>query len=189
MRRTVGRVAERLRCPVLFVPGNHDLRDPVEEIAGVNIDGRVHSLRGLSVAGLGGAGPTSYGFPYEWTEREADLVLANLFPDEASSPDIFLSHAPPANTTLDRTARGVHVGSSAVRDWLGRVRPRLFVCGHIHEARGVERIEEVPCLNAGALGEPYGETIVWTVEWASGSPARVESLRPGLDGRPEIRAW
>jgi Icc-related predicted phosphoesterase len=189
MRRTVGGVAEVLRCPVLFVPGNHDLRDPVEEIAGVNIDGRVHRVRGLRVAGFGGAGPTPYGFPYEWTEREAALSLEAMFGGEPNSPDIFLSHTPPVKTTLDRTARGAHVGSPAVRDWLRRVRPRLFVCGHIHEARGVERVEGVPCLNAGALGEPHGEAIVWIVQWESGSPIRVESLRPGPEGEPEVRVW
>jgi Icc-related predicted phosphoesterase len=185
----VDRVADRLGCPVLFVPGNHDLRDAVEETRGTNIDGRVVRVAGLAVAGFGGAGTTPLHFPYEWTESEADAALAAIFGGDASRPDLFLSHTPPARCMLDRTWHGEHVGSRAVRAWLRRARPRLFVCGHIHEAWGLERIEGVRCLNAGALGEPYGETIVWVVELDPSGPAGIESRRREPGKEAELRVW
>jgi len=188
VRRVVSRVRETLGCPVVFVPGNHDLPDPSGDVDGVNADRRIDEVAGLRIAGFGGAGPTRFGFAYEWTEDEADATLGKLFAEVGSGVDIFLSHTPPVNTTLDRTARGENVGSAAVKRWLERVRPKLFVCGHIHEAWGVEWLWGVPCLNAGALGEPHAQDIAWRVEWDRG-PVRIVSFVRGPDGEPVERVW
>jgi Icc-related predicted phosphoesterase len=178
VRGVLRRVREGLDCPLLFVPGNHDLADPPWGLDGLNVDGRVAEVSGLRVVGLGGSGPSRFGFPYEWTEEEAGRILAALFPHPPERAiDVFLSHSPPAGTTLDRTHRGEHVGSRTVREWLARIGPRLFVCGHIHEAWGVEEVDGVPCLNAGGLGEPYGRVIACRIEWEEG-PRRIEILRP-----------
>lgn len=185
--RSVGRVLRRVRgalgCSLVFVPGNHDLADPPAGRDGLNVDGRVADVGGLRVFGFGGSGPSKFGFPYEWTEEEAERVLAALFPHPNEREiDIFLSHSPPAETALDRTRRGEHVGSVTVRHWLARIRPRLFVCGHIHEAWGIEEVEGVPCLNAGGLGEPYGRIIACRIDW-EGGPRRIEILhRDSADG-------
>jgi len=174
-------------CPVVFVPGNHDLDDPPDEVGAINADRRIVEIAGLRVAGFGGAGPTRFGFPYEWSEEQGQVALATMFND-AGQVDVFLSHSPPAATTLDRTAHGAAVGSTAVKDWIGRVRPKLFVCGHIHEAWGVEDLDGVPCVNAGALGEPYGRDLVWVVDWCDG-PGRIRSFCRGASGDAEQREW
>jgi Icc-related predicted phosphoesterase len=189
MRRTVFLVRDRLRCRTLFVPGNHDLRDPAPELDELNCDGRILRVAGLRIAGLGGSGPGRFGFPYEWTEREADVALGKILGQRAEEPLLLLCHTPPRDTTLDRTHRGDHVGSVSVRTWIGRARPELFVCGHIHEARGVERIDEVLCLNAGALGDPHGEELVWVVDWSDTGAVRIESRTRGRSGTVERRAW
>ena len=179
--------AELCRSPVVFVPGNHDLPDPPPHPQAVNADGRVVEVAGLSIAGFGGAGPTTFGFAYEWTEEEGERRLQESFAGIAS-PDILLSHNPPAGTALDRTERGPNVGSPAVKRAIAGLRPALFVCGHIHEAWGVEWLDGVPCVNAGGLGEPYGREIVWSVDWDAG-PATLRSLVRGADGRPRERVW
>jgi len=180
---SVGKVLERIKAatagPVLFVPGNHDLPSPPVLTAAENVDRRIIEVEGLQVAGFGGAGPTRFGFPYEWTEDVAEIALATLFTDRSTPVDVFLCHTPPAGTRLERTASGEAVGSAAVDRWLERVRPRLFVCGHIHESWGVERRHGVPCLNAGALGEPYEQEILWSVDWDRG-PVAIHSHRPGF---------
>ncbi len=186
VRRVIGRVREALDCPLVFVPGNHDMPDAVEDTAGINCDGRVVELAGLQLAGLGGAGPTRFGFPYEWREDEAEQRLRRMFSAGART-DIFVCHTPPAGTTLDRTYRGRHVGSAAVRRWIESARPKLFVCGHIHEGWGFETVEGVPCLNAGALGEPHGQAIAWIVDWSGGRPAGIRSYRETPEGGTETR--
>jgi len=184
----IAAVRRGLGCAVAFVPGNHDLPDPAGGLDAVNCDGRVVEIAGLRVAGFGGAGPGRFGFPYEWDEPEAERGLERLL-REPGAVDVAVCHTPPAGTRLDRTARGEHVGSLAVRRWIAAARPALFACGHIHEACGVERVEGVPCLNAGALGEPYGQEIVWLVRWDGRGPAAIRSLREGTGGAPREDEW
>ena len=55
-----------------------------------------------------------------------------LIPDGV---DVLVTHGPPAEI-LDRTVHGEEVGCRDLRDALERVRPRLHLFGHIHEAHG-----------------------------------------------------
>lgn len=53
--------------------------------------------------------------------------------------DIIVTHTPPkyhCDEAKDRRA----AGCEALREALWRVRPLLAICGHVHEARGVERV-------------------------------------------------
>jgi len=174
VRAMIARVRERLGARVVFVPGNHDLPDAADT-AGDNADGLRLAIDGLRISGLGGAGPGRFGFPYEWDEPEADARLAGVLAG-TDACDVLVSHTPPADTSLDRTLHGLHVGSVAVARWIERARPRLFLCGHIHEAWGVERLHGVPCVNAGAMGQPFGQPIAWLVDW-DGGPRRIRSFR------------
>ena len=187
VRRVVSTVGEALRCPVVFVPGNHDLPEPPPDTNGINADGRVVEIAGLSIAGLGGSGPAHHGFPYEWNEQEAAAKIETMLGDRRSV-DLFLFHAPPVNTSLDRLWTGGHVGSSAIANAIERARPRLLLCGHIHEAWGVECVSGAPCINAGALGDPYAQEIAWIVDWNAG-PARIQSRRILTDGSVERKDW
>ena len=110
----------------------------------------------LTVAGIGGAGPARFGFPYEWGEDE---IRARSVPD----CDVLLTHCPPALSALGRTASGSDAGSLAIRERAIR-HHGVLVCGHIHEAAGVERIGDCLCLNVGGLGRPHGKTGVGLVE-------------------------
>ena len=190
---SVGRVLFAVRdafgAEVAFVPGNHDLSDPAPHSGGTNIDRRCMEIAGLRVAGLGGAGPARFGFPYEWSENEADVALERALGESATRVDILLSHTPPHTTALDRTSRGEHVGSRAVRSWIARAQPRLVLCGHIHEAWGATTLEGVPCVNAGALGEPHPEEIVWRIAWSGDGPTSIRSVRRTAAGTIEERAW
>ncbi len=159
-----------LGLPTLWVPGNHDLPElgRGDGLLG-NVDGRVAELCGLRVAGIGGAGPALFGFCYEWTEAQ---VRALTVPD----CDILLCHAPPADTPLDRTLDGDHVGSVAIRERALAHRGAL-VCGHIHESPGVVQLGDCLVLNAGGLGEPHGRA---RVGWLGGvAEARAVDLERG----------
>lgn len=158
-------------APTLWVPGNHDLR----HVAGAgNVDGTVGTLAGLRVAGIGGAGPTRFGFPYEWDE---DDVRAMVVPD----CEVLLVHAPPRDTPLDWVPRSrVHVGSAAIRE-RALAHVGAMVCGHIHESAGVAVLGECVALNAGGLGEPWGGARIGVLEWDDGvSAAWVEDLDAGI---------
>ena len=188
MREMIGRVRERLGDRIVFVPGNHDLADPPPGLPAVNCDRRIVEPTGLRIAGMGGAGPGRFGFPYEWDEAEASRVLDELAPGPGLV-DLVLCHTPPNDCRLDLTKRGDHVGSGAVRRFLAQARPSLFVCGHIHEAWGVEHVEGVPCLNAGSLGPPHGQDIGWIVRTNGATPIWIRSIRADAEGTVTETDW
>lgn len=163
-----------LGLPMAWVPGNHDL----PEVPGQgNLDHTVGEVAGLRVAGIGGAGPNRFGFCYEWDE---DQIRARTVPE----CDVLLCHCPPLDTRLDLTKGGHHAGSAAILE-RARAHTGFLVCGHIHEAAGAQQIDDCLCLNAGALGHPFGHAQVgWLVRDDQGDRVGHEDLDTG-----ELRWW
>jgi len=77
-----------------------------------------------------------------WSTIAAEL--ATLAGDDDLSRAVFLFHAPPYRTSLDRAALDgrlvdhvpvdVHIGSVAIRRFLERRGPAVALCGHVHES-------------------------------------------------------
>jgi len=141
-----------LRIPVLFVPGNCD----PPSLVGVDIEG-ASSIHGKSVTygdltfiGLGGSPLTPFNTPFELSEEEIMDTLNSASKNIPSNSRIVLvSHAPPKNTTLDRTLGGEHAGSLNVRRFIEERKPTIVFCGHIHEARGKDNINNTIIINPG----------------------------------------
>jgi len=142
----------RLRVPVLFVPGNCDPPSLLGvDLEGVRcIDGETASYNEITFLGIGGSPPTPFHTPFEIKEKEImdklNRAAESLIDDRRF---ILLSHAPPRNTRLDRTSFGLHVGSVSVRRFIEDKRPFIVFCGHIHEARGEDRINDTILINPG----------------------------------------
>ena len=160
------RILAELGVPVFSVPGNHD---PPGSALGESLHRRLRDFRGVRLYGIGGGGPQLQGFPSEWTDAE----LARL---EIPHWDLLLSHSPPGNTSLDRNAEGVHVGSQVLRRQVEAARG-AFVCGHIHEAVGAEVVGNCLCYNAGSLGLPFGSTQVGRLEFETDGSTRTWSVQ------------
>ena len=161
-----------LGVDVAYVPGNHD--HPDLSFSG-NIDGRTTTMGGLSIGGIGGAGPDRMGFCYEWDED-----------DVRSRPqldvDILLSHCPPLDTAFDRLPSGDDVGSVAVRERVQAL-DGVAVFGHIHEAHGVGVLGDCLAINPGGLGPPMAHP---RAGWIYGTEAVVlKDLRNGTQVRAE----
>jgi Icc-related predicted phosphoesterase len=76
----------------------------------------------------------------------------NLIPN---SIDILICHGPPYNL-LDETCRGDHPGSDEMLTVMARLDDlKLFVCGHIHEGRGIDYHMGVPIVNACSVNSRY----------------------------------
>ncbi len=84
-------------------------------------------------------GQRGWGFQY-WGEQEAERVWAHSEMDDA---DIVVTHTP-AYGYCDIAMEGERAGCVALTRRLEVVRPMLYVCGHIHDARGFERVRWGP---------------------------------------------
>jgi Icc-related predicted phosphoesterase len=141
-----------LRIPVLFVPGNCD----PPSLAGVDMEG-VSCIHGRNVSygdlvflGVGASPPTPFSTPFELTE---DKIMETLVRASSNLPVarwvVLVSHAPPRDTQLDKTSVGLHVGSSSVRKFIEERQPSIVFCGHIHEAKGRDKIGATLIVNPG----------------------------------------
>lgn len=139
---------------VAIVAGNMDPH-PLENIFAEEahfVDGRSVWWDDIAIFGVSGSPPTPMRTPYEIGE---DDIMARAERGWSNATQarwrIFVPHAPPANTTLDRIGSGGkrHVGSTSVRAFIDRRQPDLVVSGHIHEARGMETLGRSIVVNCG----------------------------------------
>lgn len=149
-------LSDQLDAPCVFVPGNHD-RDlsgyshrqsgwtqaamPARwpgPAGAVDADGRVVTVAGLRIAGLGGSIRYNGG-PNQWSERQQRrrarrivwrTTVTALLHGARSPVDVLLTHSP---------ARGVgdaddrpHRGFECFLPLLRALRPAVMIHGHIH---------------------------------------------------------
>jgi Icc-related predicted phosphoesterase len=133
-----GRVLARRAGKVWVLPGNHESEADIARLCrdhGLNeFHGRTFTAGGYTVAGLGYSNPTPFNTPGEYPEIEMARRLSAF---AGLSPLVLICHCPPKGTPIDRVRQGVHIGSTAVREFLDKNQPAHFVCGHVHEAEGV----------------------------------------------------
>jgi len=137
-------------------------------------NGRVIDLPdGYQIMGMGYGNPTPWPCPRDIPE---DDLAARI--DEAArgvrdpGKTIFSLHVPPLGTGIDLAPRldenlqmvvngggpeMIPVGSTATRDAVTRYRPLVGLHGHIHESKGVVKLDGIPVANPGS---EYGEGIL-----------------------------
>ncbi|KAK2738190.1 hypothetical protein FQN57_007165 [Myotisia sp. PD_48] len=76
-------------------------------------------------------------FGYALDAREEATQLWDQIPLDT---DIVVTHTPPRDH-VDALKTGTKLGCVFLGEALARVRPRLAVCGHVHEARGYKRVK------------------------------------------------
>lgn len=136
------------------LPGNHESAGQIASFCSEyklhDFHGQSMSLSGYHVAGLGYSNPTPFDTPGEYTEAE---LASRLGAFAGLAPLILICHCPPKDTPLDRAGKGMHFGSTAVREFIEREQPDYFFCGHIHESAGVETtLGKTRCRNVGKKG-------------------------------------
>jgi Icc-related predicted phosphoesterase len=140
--------------PVVFAQiGNMDRPEVNDwlEARGINLHRKVRKLLpNVALLGVGGSTFSPFGTPSEFPEARFSEWLEELALRAGSTQHIVLAaHNPPYNTACDRTSNGIHVGSSAVRDFIEEHQPAICLCGHIHESVGIERLGRTIVANPG----------------------------------------
>lgn len=150
-------VIRRLNPKIYAVPGNLDkpsVADYLDEL-GINIHGKGIIVGDLGIFGVGGSNPTPFNTPIEFSEKDLADIVQKAYQQVAGAPiKVLISHCPPYNTATDRIGEDVHVGSTAIREFIEREQPDFCFTGHIHESRGEDRIGRTIILNPGMLKDP-----------------------------------
>lgn len=129
-------LATMVKCPILYVPGNHDHRYVEAPPGGCeNIDGRVYKFKGVRILGLGGSMKYKPG-PYMYTEREMKLRILKATPSILFNAgfDILVTHAPAKGfgDMDDLPHRGFDCFNKLLKRW----HPLYMLHGHVHATYG-----------------------------------------------------
>ncbi len=142
----------------VFVGGNHDflLEDAPEVFVKMIPENCVYlNDSGAQIEGLSVWGSPITPFFFDWAfnrhrgadiRRHWDLIPAGV--------DILVTHGPPYGI-LDATVHGQRVGCQELRPVVERLRPRLHLFGHIHEAYGQIERNGTRFVNASVLDPHY----------------------------------
>jgi Icc-related predicted phosphoesterase len=139
--------------PAVLVPGNNETVEALREAASgwesaLVLHGEGTRIEGVEFFGLGAGVPLT---PWDWSFDLDEGAAAKMF---APCPPgaVLVLHSPPKGH-CDANGAGMHFGSEALLRGIEEKRPRLAVCGHIHESWGCEsRIGVTPVRNLGPAG-------------------------------------
>ncbi|RLF76142.1 YfcE family phosphodiesterase [Thermococci archaeon] len=146
-------ILERVGKPMFSIMGNCDGRDVLDllEEKGISLHDKRLEFGGTGFVGFGGSNKTPFSTIWEFDDRE---LLKSLMRNYREG-DVLLVHTPPYGTKVDRIYTGRHVGSKGLRRFIEEKQPPLVICGHIHEARGVDEIGRTLVVNPGPLFRSY----------------------------------
>jgi hypothetical protein len=144
---------EKLNKNILAITGNCDYPDVLDVLIDkeYNIEGKLKPVKNYYFIGLGGSLITPFNTPNEYSEDYYEAQLKKISNSINSRPVIIVSHQPPFKTSLDKVMVFKHIGSKALRKFIEENQPILCLCGHIHEAIGIDKIGKTKIVNSGSF--------------------------------------
>jgi uncharacterized protein len=152
LEETIGALSS-IAAPTILVPGNNETEDALRAAcenwgSATVLHGQGTAVDGAHFYGLGAGVPVT---PWDWSfdldEEQAADRLADCPPDA-----VLIVHSPPKGH-CDQSSAGDHLGSQAILEAIESKRPRLAVCGHIHESWGARsEIGPTEVINLGPSG-------------------------------------
>jgi uncharacterized protein len=147
VEETIG-VLAAIEAPSIVVPGNNETADELRGAcrgwpSAIVLHGEGVELDGVPFFGLGAGVPvTPWDWSFDLTDEEAGALLAGC-PEGGA----LVVHSPPKGHVDNG------LGSEAILRTIEQRRPRIAVCGHVHEQWGREsRVGETRVLNLGPEG-------------------------------------
>ena len=130
---------DQLPGKVIVVPGNIDTSDVSEGIQkshAENIQEKRFEFKGVSFLGLNGVSDND-AFSF-YSNPANGAILKNI--------DVLITHVPPYGFQ-DNIFLGKHGGSKILYEIMQELKPRLVLCGHIHENPGYTRNKDTVIVN------------------------------------------
>lgn len=90
---------------------------------------------------------------YNWAFMRSEDDLYWIYNQIPVNLDILICHGPPRGF-CDWNGRE-HVGSHALAEILAIKAPKVLICGHIHDSRGVDQLKNTIIINASSADPNY----------------------------------
>ena len=129
----------------IFICGNHD-----ECLYRANIDGLDNNVHYLYNSGVEIEGYKFYGIPMFMRDSKKRNKYYLDIPEDT---DILITHAPPMGI-MDFDGRRQY-GSEILLQKVSEINLKLHLFGHIHNAHGIQRINDIIFSNGAIMNESY----------------------------------
>ncbi|HLC86174.1 MAG TPA: metallophosphoesterase [Candidatus Nanoarchaeia archaeon] len=138
---------------VLLVHGNHDgilVGELLSELYKVkNLHSNTAKYQHVGLFGCGGA---NVGLDALSEEEIFETMKKGFYYVKDLPKKIAVTHVHPDGTVVEKISPGF--GSTGLREFIDRYQPDLVLCGHVHEAAGVEDlIGKTKIINVGRNGK------------------------------------
>jgi predicted phosphodiesterase len=143
----------------VLIAGNHDFffEDASADEVAALIPAEVIYLNdsGLTLEGVKIWGSPIQPWFHDWAfNRQRGAPIREHWDLIPSSLDLLITHGP-AFGLLDRTVSLMNVGCEDLLEAIARTRPKVHLCGHIHEAYGQVERDGIVFINASVLDFRY----------------------------------
>ena len=120
--------------PVYVLPGNHEEGKRFDELVETmpnltNFHKSYFEFDDYVILGYGGDG-------FSKEDAEFRKVSRKWYGQFKGRKIVLVTHGPPYLTKLDKLSKKRHVGNVDYRKFIERIKPKLFVCGHLHDTMG-----------------------------------------------------
>jgi Icc-related predicted phosphoesterase len=143
----------------ILIAGNHDFyfeRQPAEQIKKILPENIIYlndSGTTINKIKIWGSPITPWFYNWAFNRHRGNEIKKHwdLIPADT---DILITHGP-VHGTLDNTKSGHRAGCEDLLNRIKAIKPKVHICGHIHEAYGIIEKAGVTFINASVLNEKY----------------------------------
>jgi Icc-related predicted phosphoesterase len=141
---------DSIEKPGLIIHGNHEEEDSIQKAVKKTkhckeFHEKEVKIKDFIFLGYGGGG-------FSLEDPEFRKIARKWYGNHQRDKVILVTHAPPFGTSLDKLDKR-HVGNKDIRSFIERIKPKLVICGHIHETAGKkDKLGETPVIHPGWEG-------------------------------------
>ncbi len=122
---------EKTNLPLLIIPGNHEANSQLTKACqktkfAINIHKKIYQINNYLFFGYGLGG-------FGRKNPELEKLIPKIKKAAEKKTLILVTHQPPYKTNLDYLKNLGHQGSRSIRKLIKEVKPKLSICGHLHE--------------------------------------------------------
>lgn len=144
------------KIPLALVHGNHESAATMDFLAkrygGKNLHGYSLKLADGEI-GIFGCGGANCGIDMLSEEEIYEILKKSFAQVKDCKKKIMVTHVHPSGTAMEKMSQFVK-GSTGLRKAIQAFQPDILICGHVHEAEGLEeQLGKTKIINVGRKGK------------------------------------